>query len=100
MHKRRIRYPVAFKKGCQPRKRRPKRCPYMMEILWPQWGRVYAESGSKLSDNDHFVRYRFFKHYRPRGGRVGWDMDKRRFFVSGSRKPRRRRNFNLIEWLR
>lgn len=100
MHKRRIRYPIVYKKACTARRRRPKQRPYMMEILWPQWGRVYAESGSPLSEQDHFVRYRFFKHYRPRTGRTGWDMDKGRFWCSGCRRIKRRRNFNLIEWLR
>ena len=100
MHKRRIRYPIAYKKACTARRRRPKQRPYMMEILWPQWGHVYAESGSPLSEHDHFVRYRFFKHYRRRGGYTGWNMDKQRFFVSGSRRLRRKRNFNLIDWLK
>lgn len=100
MHERRICYPVAYKKGQQARRRRPKQRPYMMEILWPQWGLVYCESGSPLSENDHFVRYRFFKHYRGRSGRTGWNMDKGRFFCSGIRRLKRHRNFNLIEWLR
>ena len=100
MHKRRIRYPVAYKKGQRPRKCRPIQSPYMMEILWPKWGRVYAYPGTKLDENDHFVRYRFFKRYRPRGGHTGWDMDKGRFWCSGVRRQRRERNFNLREWLR
>ena len=100
MHKRRIRYTVAYKKGLRPHKCRPQAAPYMMELLWKNYGRVYCYSDTKLSDTDHFVRYRFFKHYRRRGGYIGWNMDKQRFFVSGSRRLRRKRNFNLIDWLK
>lgn len=98
MHTRRIRYPVARNRAIQakfPGKVSP---PYMLELLDLQWGRLYAYPGSKLADDDRFVRYRFFKYYRPRTGRTGWDMDRARFFVSGSRRQRRKCNARPIEW--
>lgn len=100
MHKRRIRYPVAFRRGLKSKHPRKIDPPYMLELLWPQWGRVYAYHDAKLGEDDHFVRYRFFARLRRRGGHAGWNMDKGRFWCSGRRRIERQRNFNLIEWLR
>lgn len=96
MHKRRIRYPVVYARA---RQHKLKVRPYLMEIIWSDWGqRLYCESGTNITDNEHFVRYRFFKRYRPRGGHTGWNLDKDRFFCSGVRRTRRRHNWNINGW--